>query len=911
MATVDDKVQSYLNGGVTRSFGLRRTNYMPIDKSSIWETYDMAVAYAANDNPNSNYCPYAGQIITVIDTNDVYKLKERGSASDSHDDKKHFVLEEIMGASSIANDYASKANVEQDILALWTLINGLKFGDNAGINHINYIELLQQLYSNEGNGFKLYKQENGKWMLDISDLNVRGNWKVETIEVNQARYLGGKVWLTVGGSLTVESVSGDMVYYRDKDRNGAAHKLLMVVGDWVICETFDGDKNLVKKVSAKVLAINESSRSVTLSTTVGLEPGDELVQLGSEAEGEERGYAICLDATIPAISIYKGLKNTEIPLEPHMRLTPSGLGSVLKGEFINESTGESINNGMTNLQNDLNVIKTQADRQFVIWFGDTLADRDALMEEWNTVALRKLHLQDVFYCRTSESENGGKAWRFQLMDGADKENPQIDSFMWAEIDDADTLLALENASRAQNAADNAQETAMSKKRVFVCNAGEHPDPPYDIGDQWAQATYSYTVNGQRYSYSNELLVCVNSKSDNESFSIQDWTPAVTETTAAIKNLGTSIEISVNDKLGNYATTQWTKDQIKSIVGEDYVYSDGTVKSSYRTEISQTAAYAKVLSTYIKIDANGNISYEESAGLVTKSNFATLFASQSDSNGLIKKAEINAIIEDEVSKLNIQADKVIIMGDTSVNDILHVDETGVWIGTNTENKGIVLGADGNATFNGIVNASSGVLQNITFSNEIRHENSEGVSNFLLGADGKLTAHGATIDGNITAKNLVLTNGLNVGDNFTMGADGVLNAKNVTIEGNITATSGSFTGKINANSGSIGGMEITLNSIKSADGSMTLSTSGLSVSYNGAYMTSGIFSFIDIANGSVRKTSAILEIGTASSMLAPKITLTNSMAYFNVPVFLDIPKDYKEVPIGALYIYNNDELRIRLR
>ena len=74
MAGIDDKVQAYLNGGVTRSYGLRRTNYMPIDKSSIWETYEMAAAYAANDNPNTNYCPYAGQIITVLDTNDIYKI---------------------------------------------------------------------------------------------------------------------------------------------------------------------------------------------------------------------------------------------------------------------------------------------------------------------------------------------------------------------------------------------------------------------------------------------------------------------------------------------------------------------------------------------------------------------------------------------------------------------------------------------------------------------------------------------------------------------------------------------------------------------------------------------------------------------------------------------------------------------
>lgn len=133
--------------------------------------------------------------------------------------------------------------------------------------------------------------------------------------------------------------------------------------------------------------------------------------------------------------------------------------------------------------------------------------------------------------------------------------------------------------------------------------------------------------------------------------------------------------------------------------------------------------------------------------------------------------------------------------------------------------------------------------------------------------------------------------------TSGTDGSNASFSVTKGGKMTAINAKISGEIEATSGKIGGMEITSNSIKSADGSMTLSTRGLSVSYNGAYMTSGILSFIDIASGSVSKTSAILEVGTSSSMLVPMITLTSTFAQIKVPLFIDLPR-YASAKTGQL-------------
>ena len=160
------------------------------------------------------------------------------------------------------------------------------------------------------------------------------------------------------------------------------------------------------------------------------------------------------------------------------------------------------------------------------------------------------------------------------------------------------------------------------------------------------------------------------------------------------------------------------------------------------------------------------------------------------------------------------------------------------------------------------------------------------------------------GNITAESLVLSNGLNVNNNFIMGSDGKLTVKEANVSG-----------EINATSGTIGGMKISSDGISSGEvddgnGMFNISKKGISLSYGNTSITLSIGTFEDLINGGKGTDAALLINDSTSTGIAPKITLTNNMAYFNVPVFLDIPKDYREVPIGALYIYNGDELRIRV-
>jgi hypothetical protein len=943
-------VDYLLNRAVTNNLSYSRTTPRPLDKSSVLPNMSVAVAYAANMY-EEDFCPYEGQIVSVLSSGDnaggVYKLVKDGSIDPSglYPDRGHFRLEQIIGKDTIDGDYAMRGSGEQTIDATWIIKNLLKFGEGAGIGSVNFIELFNKLYSERGKrGFSLYfDEESEHWKLDIDDLNVRGTWAVETIEANMARYLGGRVWLTVGGSIIVDHIEGDNVYYKNKDRFGNELRMLLEVGDWVICETFN--EETPRKISAKVEAVGDGY--VTLGSTAGLLAGDELIQLGSESEDPRRGYAICLDASVPSIEIYSGLTDTVLNT-PLTTLSPIKENNTITGKFINEADGKDLGESMADMQNNLQAIRTQTDRSFVIWFG-TIEERDALAEQWeNEADGLSIHLQDIFYCNDVDSTLNGRGYRFV--------NDLIATqYYWKEITDSDTLLALEKASRAQDTADG-------KRRCFICGEGENPLPPYEAGDQWAQARGTWRdKDGKEYKWQDELLVSAASKAAGEQFDIKDWQPAVTDTTAAIKNLGNSITIFVQDKIdevngsidetnrdlaNNYATTVWTKDKIESIVGTDYMNDDGTVNESYRSMIEQTSDYASFLSQYIQKGEGGHIDIKEESGLVTSANYAMMFSTLVK-DGEEYTASVKAIVEGTVPTIEIDAAKVVISGATSVNDILHVESDKVWIGLATEQSGeeeyispnrIEFGTDGNASFTGTVNATGGTFENMQITGRIYSEpipgNADGLHYFEVLSDGRLQVYDAIVHGDLTLKSLKLDGDIAFGKT-KIYKDGHIEAVNVELTGKITATSGSFTGEvhatsgsftgeinatsgsftgeINAASGTIGELLIDSTGIKSitynGKGGISIEPEGIGVGYENVYIHMRTSDMLDMVTGE-RETTAYIEIGEVSQDLSvsKQIILSTSYAYFSVPIKLNLPTNPSEVPIGALYRYG-DELRIR--
>lgn len=133
-------------------------------------------------------------------------------------------------------------------------------------------------------------------------------------------------------------------------------------------------------------------------------------------------------------------------------------------------------------------LQDQIDGQIETFYYDyepTLQNKPA--SDWTSAAERKKHIGDLFFNKTT-----GYAYRF-IQDGA--------TWGWTLVQDTDI-------TKAMKAAEDAQDTADHKRRVFVTK----PQPPYDIGDLWSQG-------GDE---GGDILTCIVSRAKGASYVQSDW-----------------------------------------------------------------------------------------------------------------------------------------------------------------------------------------------------------------------------------------------------------------------------------------------------------------------------------------------------------------------------------------------------
>lgn len=136
----------------------------------------------------------------------------------------------------------------------------------------------------------------------------------------------------------------------------------------------------------------------------------------------------------------------------------------------------------------LGELQDQIDGQIETFYYDyepTLQNKPA--SDWASATERKKHIGDLFFNKTT-----GYAYRF-MQDGA--------TWGWTLVQDTDI-------TKAMKAAEDAQDTADHKRRVFVTK----PQPPYDIGDLWSQ---SEDEGG-------DILTCTVSRAKGASYVQSDW-----------------------------------------------------------------------------------------------------------------------------------------------------------------------------------------------------------------------------------------------------------------------------------------------------------------------------------------------------------------------------------------------------
>lgn len=144
----------------------------------------------------------------------------------------------------------------------------------------------------------------------------------------------------------------------------------------------------------------------------------------------------------------------------------------------------------------LGELQDQIDGQIETFYYDyepTLQNKPA--SAWTTTEERKKHEGDLFFWKPDKSTGkGGYAYRFFY-------DSSVSKWEWVLVQDTDITKALA-------AAQNAQDTADHKRRVFVTK----PQPPYDIGDLWSQ---SENEGG-------DILTCTVSRAKGASYVQSDW-----------------------------------------------------------------------------------------------------------------------------------------------------------------------------------------------------------------------------------------------------------------------------------------------------------------------------------------------------------------------------------------------------
>ena len=182
------------------------------------------------------------------------------------------------------------------------------------------------------------------------------------------------------------------------------------------------------------------------------------------------------------------------------------LSQYIKENSAKGLTEEQVNNLIKNSQ-VITDLQNQVDGAIETWFYEGVPTlKNAPASSWTSDKDKDTHLGDLYY-----DNKTGKAYRF-AKDG--------NTYKWTIIADTDIAKALSDASKAQ-------ETADGKMKVF----STQPNPPYQVGDIWVNATYPSDGS----TYKNEVLCCQTQKAAGSQFVIGDWIKASRYTDDTVAN----------------------------------------------------------------------------------------------------------------------------------------------------------------------------------------------------------------------------------------------------------------------------------------------------------------------------------------------------------------------------------------
>lgn len=193
------------------------------------------------------------------------------------------------------------------------------------------------------------KKEGEQYTLKIDNAIIKHKMEVQTLEVEEAKYIGNDLFCTQAG-FVCNAVDSDFIlsyriYFNNKDENDVTIPNKFQVNDLAYCHIYDGGR--VKEWWRKVIGVGENyidvSKRDCLAGSSEPEVGDNVVQFGN-TEDETRQSALVI--WTDGICMYKGI-NTYVVPSPSAEFTSAG-NIKIEGE-IKAKTG---NIGRFDINND-------------------------------------------------------------------------------------------------------------------------------------------------------------------------------------------------------------------------------------------------------------------------------------------------------------------------------------------------------------------------------------------------------------------------------------------------------------------------------------------------------------------------------------------------------------------------------
>lgn len=433
----------------------------------------------------------------------------------------------------------------------------------------------------------------GQSFADVFKLWVRGKAYFETLAIIEAETLGGRQYITPGGSVKctktedVKDASGKVTAYRCyflSEQDGEKTDTKIVTGDQAISEMFNARPGTANKVTNHrwwrlVTGVSNDAYTDDSGNHYGyidLSPtdcetnsdipkeGDVIAQFGNRTDRTRQG-AVMLDTVgpdAPSIKLLAGingytLAGKDIITQGYDHVKGHAYMNVYGDTYIGDKEG----NAYVKYDQDTK----QVDIKAKLHIGTTVGGKD--LESWladhGYIDDTALNTFIAGYQTTIEGlrdQIDGKidTW-FYAYDptlankpasdwttDADKSAHAGDLFYntatkkvfrwtgaaWEPMTDPDIQAALDAASDAQDTADN-------KRRVFMAT----PTVPYDEGDLWIDTT----ADGKT------LKVCVKSRA-TEAFTESEWTVADDASLNAFATLIDNTLTGLRDQLDQKAET---------------------------------------------------------------------------------------------------------------------------------------------------------------------------------------------------------------------------------------------------------------------------------------------------------------------------------------------------------------------